>query len=380
MKRLWPMLAMVVLFVGCFPITVSVAPDGRIALVREEGVVVYDLKHNTAAIVAKPDGDSKAAWVQFSRDGSKLFYVMTEGDAPKRLYVSKPDGSEAKKIYTSDQPMAWALWSPDGRFISVGEVANESKGDLPNLIDLSVVDASTGKAKKLSGNVMPIHAWLADSSGIVALVAESKAEIKPAKEGEEGEKKAGNQESKALYGKLVKFAPDGAKTELAAAVFSQDMCIDGSRDGREVLFTASVAVALNDQLRVPAKPEEQRLYRYTVATKELKDISAPSVTLAFYSPDDQHILLGRAGEKKCLVVTDRAGANSKVIATDALEATQGMDPSRMLAQWISNDTVLYWRSHTTIGMGGNSIATMTVKLDGTGRTSIQTRLDSLIEK
>ncbi len=385
MKRLWPVLALVVLFVGCFPITVSVAPDGRIALVREEGVIVYDLKALKATVVAKAEEGNKAAWVQFSRDGSKLCYVLSDGDTPKRLFVSKPDGTDVKKIYTSDNPMAWAVWSPDGKYISVGEVSNESNDDLPNLVDLKIVDASTGKAKKLSGNTMPIHAWLGDSSGVVALVAESKAQPKPAKKPKEGEGEGedqggGGQESKALRGKLVKFTPDGTKTELAAAIFAQDMCIDGSHDGKEVIFTASAAGALGAELAVPAKPDQQKLFLLALAGKDVKEISAPAVQLAFYSPDDKHLLIGRAGEKKTLLVSDRAGAGAKVVATDVLDQTPAMPPTRMLAQWLSNDTVIYWRSHVTIGMGGASIDTMTVKLDGTAKTSLQTKLDSLLEK
>jgi len=222
MKRAILILACVVLLAGCFPITVSVAPDGRIALVREEGVVVYDLAKGEAKLVAKPAGDTKAAWVQFSADGKKLFYVTTRENTPGTVFVTDASGGAAKELYKGDSPMAWALWSPDGKYISVGEVATQSKGDLGNLVAVKAIAVDTGKVTDILDDSVMIHDWTPDSKAIVAVVVKAKA-------GDQ-EKGGGN----VLKGTLTLFTLDGKQTPIAEVIAGKDLSVDvfGRRQGR----------------------------------------------------------------------------------------------------------------------------------------------------
>ena len=93
MRRRLTVAIAVLLLVGCFPITVSVSPDGRMVLVRGEGVVIYDLEKGKASVVAKPPDGMKAAWAAFSPDGKQLLWVMARENGPGDLYVAKGDGS-----------------------------------------------------------------------------------------------------------------------------------------------------------------------------------------------------------------------------------------------------------------------------------------------
>jgi dipeptidyl aminopeptidase/acylaminoacyl peptidase len=353
--------ALVLVIAGCFPITVSVGPDGRIALVREEGVVIYDLKAGEAAVVVKPEADAKAAWVMFSKDGKRLLYVLAEGDQPKDLYVCNADGTGSKKLHSAGQAMAYALWSPDGKYITAADVSGQAKEGLPNLIDLQIINASTGETKKLVEGITQIHDWLPDSSGVVAFVASKKA-------GDQG-----------LQGQVVKVALDGKQTPLLEAIVGNDFCIDASNDGKQILLTASVAAAPGTAIDPPKAPEAA-LYGYAFARKAADRIATGPVASAFFSPDDKHVLVSRSGESKELIVMDPDGKNAKTLASDALTSTEGMmDAARVLPVWLSNDTVLYWRSRVVVGFKGTAINTMTIKIDGAAKTGIQAKLDNLVE-
>lgn len=386
LKRAIFVSCLVVLAAGCFPITASVSPDGSVALVREEGVVVCDLKANTAKVIVKPAEGMKAAWAEFSKDGKQVMYVLAEGDQPKDVYVCKADGSGAKKIYSAGNAMAYARWSPDGKYVTAGEVSQQSKNNLPNLINVKLITVATGEAKALVDDTTQVHAWTSDSTGVVALVLEGMVgkEAKGDKK-ENDDANGGGQETKAPKGKLVRIGLDGTKTTLAEVIVGKNPCVDVSHDGKTVLFTASAATAEMERgytvmPTLPAKPDEAALYSYTFADKKVTRLCEPDVESAFFSPDDKHILMARGGESKDLAVTDASGKNPVTVATDAINATEGMDATRVLPTWLSNDTVIYWRTKVVIGLKGQSIVTMTAKIDGSKKMSIQSKLDSLLEK
>ncbi|HUU44043.1 MAG TPA: hypothetical protein VMX57_09695 [Planctomycetota bacterium] len=362
MKRRGLLLVTLLLVAGCFPITLSVAPDGRIALVRGEGVVIYDLANDKAAVVIKPPEGKEAAWVAFSRDGKKLMCVMMSENSAGDVYVASGDGTGAKKIFTSDQPMAYATWSPDAKYIAVGEVSQEGKGDLGNLVNVRVVDVATGQGRDVARDVTQVHDWTADSSAVVAFQGDAKA-------GENG-----------VRGKLMRFGLDGNTTVLAKAIAGKELSVDVSTDGRTVLLTASVAVRADAaDPAVPEKPEENILYAVPAAGGDPVVISKKKVSSAFFSPDGRHILIST--EDGDLIVTDADGKNAKTLDRKVLNQSVGMmDSARMLPTWASNDRVIYWKSLTVIGMKGKNLATTSVNIDGTERTNLQPKMDWLLQK
>jgi len=356
------LLLVVVLVAGCFPISLSVAPDGRMALVREEGVVIYDLEKNSAEVVIKPPEGKQAAWVAFSRDGKKLMCVMMTENSAGDVYIASGDGKNAKKLFTSEQPMAYATWSPDGKHVAVGEVSQESKKDLGNLVNVKVISVATGKSASVASDVTQIHDWSGDSKAIVAFQAEKKV-------GENG-----------IGGKLVRFEIDGEAKTLAKAIAGKELSVDVSADGKTVLLAASAAAAPDgDDPKAPAKPDQNRLYAVGAAGGKPRRIFRDPIACAFFSPDDAHILISTTG--KTLVVTDAAGKNAVDVDTGILNKSPGMmDSVRMLPTWASNDRVIYWKTHAVIGMKGKNIATTSAKIDGTEKTNLQPKMDWLLVK
>jgi Tol biopolymer transport system component len=366
MRRRLTVAAAVVLLVGCFPITVSVSPDGRMVLVRGEGVVIYDLKKDAAAVVAKPPGEMKAAWAAFSPDGKQLLWVMSRENGPGDLYVAKGDGTEAKKIFTSGSPMVYATWSPDAKHVSVGEVSNQQKEAVgKNLVNVKVVDAATGAANEVAKDTTQFHDWTADGKGIVAFFAEKKAA----------------EEHEAIRGQLILFGLDGTKTVLAEAIAGEDNFVDVSPDGKDVLLTAARAAAPGGEALDAQDPDDQnRLYRVDVAKKLATKISDEKVNAAVFSPDGKHVLFTTAEDQARLVVCGPDGADAKVLASDVLTKVGDMSSARVIPAWLADDTVVYWKNRVVIGTVGTAVTTMSIKIDGTGAKSLQAKLDALLEK
>ena len=144
MKRLWPILAMVVLLVGCFPISVSVAPDGRIALVREEGVVVYDLKANAAAVVASYPNylgvlEDMTAAKALAVANDALFVL---GADPVAAGVLKTAGQWGADIFVGEgQPFGTPL-AFGGPFLGLFACTTEQTRRLPGRIVGETVDSN----------------------------------------------------------------------------------------------------------------------------------------------------------------------------------------------------------------------------------------------
>jgi Tol biopolymer transport system component len=309
--------------------------------------------------------------VRFSADGKKLFYVTVRENTPGTVFVMDLSGSlgasaaggAAKELYKGDSPMAWALWSPDGKYISVGEVATQAKGDLGNLVAVKCIAVDTGKVTDILDDSVMIHDWMPDSKSIVAVVVKAKV----------GES--------ALKGTLTQFTLDGKSTPIAEIVAGKDLSVDVSADGRDVLVTASVAGKPGEALAEPEDAELNALFSCSIEKKEAAKLAAGPVSCAFFSPDDKRIVLARAGDKPSLVVVDRDGKNEQTLATGILNQSEGFaDSARFLPAWAGSDAVIFWKNRVVIGASGKAVTTMKATLDGKPATSLQTQFELLLEK
>lgn len=114
------------------------------------------------------DIDSPAA---ISSDGQQIAFIRNyPKEQETALIIASIDGKDEKKIATRDWLQAFALnglsWSPDNRTIACGAYLT---GEVGKLMDVFLVDTTTGEQKILTGEKwfwVGQPAWLGDGSGI----------------------------------------------------------------------------------------------------------------------------------------------------------------------------------------------------------------------
>lgn len=380
-----------VLLAGCFPLTVSVGPDGRVALPRQEGIFLLDLKEGASTTIYKCEEGKEVSWVQWAPKGKQLLYVVGN-----EVYTTTPDGKQQKLLYTASGTMGYCLWSPDEKWISITELVTKlqlpeeetkeggeqkdsgEKKDVPekpdkdkekkqetglekeSLPQLTIIDARTGEVKQKLENIFFIHRWMPDSKQVAILHLIGK-----------------EAESGAFTGEIALFGVnDGALTSLAK-VKSTESWLDVAPSGKAIYFTADSAGDKEE-----GEAQTSRLFCFFPGDPARKPKSiAASVGSVAVSPDSGHLLISKKGDSGTeLLVCDENGANEKVIASGIAEAAADMGGGKIIPVWLNNEEILYWKYVTVLSPGGKSLKAYTVRRDGTMTANIQNRMEEMVIK
>ncbi len=356
---------------GCFPSTVSVGPDGRIALPREEGIFLIDMKSWKGLKVYEAEKGKEPSWVQWSPKGDRLLYA-----AHNILYVCSSDGQNTRTLYKAPSTMGYCLWAPDGRSVSVTEMQafsiespdkDEKKPDEAGLKGeslprLKILDAETGKEKWALDQISFIHRWLPDSKAIAVFHISKK-----------------DKNSGVFSGEIsLVDAEKGTPTPLAFAQ-SLESWLDASPDGKDIYFTSQSAALKKETLKDAEKEGKNKLYRLSIEKKSIDEIGVASTVTV--SPDGRKIQFLRKQEEGTeLVVTDRQGENEKVVARSISLSSSEMGGGKILPAWLNNDEIIYWRYITVLAPDGKALYANIVKADGTKTTRAQNFIEDAIMK
>lgn len=364
---------------GCFPSTVSVAPDGTIAIARGEGIFLIDLKEGNAKQIYESENGKPPSWVQWSQKGKNLLYIVGNN-----IYVTSPDGvSKTNNIYQASNNMGYCQWSPDEKWISISELEHsvfeeskeEDKGNnkskeetglekesLPKLI---IIDSSNGKIKNELKNISFIHKWVQDSKSVIAFHITKK-----------------DKETGSFSGEISQFKIDDGSITPLVYVKSVEPWLDASLSGNNIFFTAQVAEvnkAKRDEEKT-TKETTHKLYRFTLNKKDsLKLITSPA-SLVFVSPNSKNIMISRQAQDGAeLVLMDQDGNGERMLTQEIATASTEMGGGKILPVWLNDQEIMYWRYFTILSPDGKALTTCTIKLDGLNTLKSQ-RVQNLIEK
>lgn len=358
---------------GCFPSTVSVAPDGRIALPRGDGIYLVDLASGRSSRLYEAVSGHEPSWVQWSPKGNELLYVVKN-----EIFVTSPDGANVRSVTKSESTMGFCLWSPDMSMISFTELSpfsikteeapdKAAEKDDTNLKDqqlprLTVLDAKTGKVKWQVPNIFFIHRWMPDSKYIVVFHILRK-----------------DKETGTYGGEIARLSLSDGKLYPIAFTTGNESWLDVSSNGESIYFTALTASISREALKKAEKDSQSRLFRLSLKGEKttLNDIG--TATVFFASPDSKKLMLARQGDTGTdLVVCDANGGNEKIITNDAAIATADMSGGKILPLWLNNDEIMYWRHITVLAPGGKSLTAYVGKADGSKTTKIQNTIDQAV--
>jgi dipeptidyl aminopeptidase/acylaminoacyl peptidase len=351
---------------GCFPIELSVSPDGAVVIPRQEGFCVYDSAKGTAKVLYAPK-DAKAAFAQFSPDGKQVLAISAGGDSSGFVAAIVPaSGGQPRQVYTGSN-LAYAQWSPDGKAIAFTRIADEKVAPLEdNLPELILANPADGTSKKVLSNTSMIQRWFGDSKGLLAIQV------------------TGKEQSNGRYiGKLVRVeAPGGEVKPLASLVSDKSMFFHLAPDGAKALFTAIKAGKADEKLDANAEGESQ-LFELTVATGAVRPVKAKAI-YGIYSPKGTKVLVGSAGEGDAglkLEVFDAGLTKGATVATDAAKtAGDGPSSADIYPGWLDDNHALYLRLHAVYGTEGKNIELISVDPKGEGRKNHQPAIETGLQK
>ena len=350
---------------GCFPVELSVSPDGAIVIPRQEGFYVYDPAKGAVKSLYSPKGE-KPVFAQYSPDGKQVLVVSTgksEGMGQGFVAAVMPaGGGEPKQVFAGGN-LTYAQWSRDGKSITFTRLADDKVVPLEEgLPELILVNPADGTSKKVLSNTGVIHRWFNDSKSVLAVQVTAK-----------------NQTNGRYVGKIVQVeAPGGTVKPLAAMVSETNkMFLHLSPDGAKALFTA-VGAGKPDQALDANAAGDSQLQELTIATGAIRAVK-PKAIYAMYSPKGTKVLVGSAGGDAGLTLEVFGAdlAKGQTIATDAA-ATSGGGPDSVdiYPVWLDDNTVLYLRLHAVYGKDCKNFELVSVDAQGGKPKNHQTVIES----
>jgi dipeptidyl aminopeptidase/acylaminoacyl peptidase len=351
---------------GCFPIELSVSPDGAVVVPRAEGFCLYDSAKGTSKVLYAPK-DAKPVFAQFSPDGKQVLAISAGGDGGGFVAAIVPAaGGEPKKVYEASN-LAYAQWSPDGKTIAFTRIADEKVAPVDDsLPELVLVNPADGTSKKVFSNTSVIQRWFGDSKSLLAIQV------------------TGKEQSNGRYlGKLVRVSvPGGEVKPLAALVSDKSMFFSLAPDGTKALFTAIKAGKVDEKLD-PNSEGESQLFELTVASGAVRAVKPKSI-YGIYSPKGTKVLVGSAGEGDTglkLEVFDAGMTKGTVVANDAAKsAGDGPSSADIYPGWLDDNNALYIRLHAVYGTEGKNLELISVDPQGKGVKNHQPVIESGLQK
>ncbi len=367
LQRMWmlPVLMVAAVLSGCLPVELSVSPDGDVLIPRAEGFVVYRPADGSVNVLHEAER-GKAAFAMYSPDGKSALLIEQVGEGGMgqsfRGVLRDPDGRTRQLFSRSN--VAYAQWSPDGRYISITRVADQQVAPIEqNMPELIVIDVADGSSKRMASNVGAIHRWMPDGERVVVFQMEDKIG-----------------ESNYYSGHLttVDVANDD-KSAVVAMAAEHGVHFDVSPD-REAAMVAAMKVDAADAEMPDEMEGQSKLYSVDMVSGRSREV-APAVAFAVYSPDGARVLIGSADEEDGVIKVSVAGADGKdpeVIAEDAGKqaGAGGPQASNVYPTWLDDETVLYLSRRAVFGTAGTNLMLTSVKADGTGRTLHQGTIDA----
>jgi len=360
---------------GCFPSTVSVAPDGRIALPRGDGIYLMDLASGRSSRLYEAEPGKEPSWVQWSPKGDEIMYAVKN-----EVFLVSPDGTNLRSFHKTQSTMGLCLWSPDKSCISVAELGmmsteteeSQEKDSREEKVDpslkgeqlpcLTVLDVKTGKVRWQVQNTFFIHRWMPDSKSIIVYHILKK-----------------DKESGIYTGEIASLQLSDGKLRPMVSTMGFDSWLDVSPSAESVYFTAHTASLSKEALKVPDKNASGRLFRLVMkgGKTELRDIGTAAIF--FTSPDSKRLLIARqTDEGTRLVVCDENGDKEKLITQNPAINTAEMSSGKILPLWLNNDEIMFWRYVTVLAPDGKSLTAFIAKADGSKVTNVQWSIEQAI--
>lgn len=308
---------LIILFSGCFPLELSVTPNGAIVIPRNEGVLVYNPAAKTGQLIPSAKGEVPAFAVA-SPDGTKVAWASTlleENGKPgtqSRLLITDIKSGATEEVMIAKYA-AFIQWAPNGLSISYSFISGENfEGVEESLPEIRVITIEEKSEKVVSRNTSAIHRWTPDGKGIVFLKTETK-------------------DTMGRSGSLVLYDVKSGRARKIAPMRDAEW-FDLSPDGQEAVLSAK-------------KDDEKSLFVVKVENGATQKI-AYDAAFARYSPDGSHVVIHKE-DALWIAGRDFALPEQSLVRAEPIE---GMEGGKYHPVWYSKDEVLFLGKRATFGL------------------------------
>ncbi|MBI4616343.1 MAG: hypothetical protein HY720_22215 [Planctomycetes bacterium] len=363
----------VLFFFACEPITVSVAPDGRIAFTREEGVFAVDLAGQKLTTIHGTMGPEPelATVVRWSPDGSRVAYVLLKGKGFGEVYelwAGDPATQERTKLLESQTPILYLGWSPDGKSVTAARGMQDDKAKGAEIL---VVEAAGGEAKTLAREVSAVHHWTAEGKVVLFQVAR-----------EHGEN------TRFYVGSIATVDPgSGTVTGHVNAASGQNAWLCLSPDGKRAAFLAVAAAASEEGLDLPAPDQgidadKTYAFTYDFESGKLEKFRDDFVHYVLYSPDGAKAMFVTTQEDRKVLQVRNLAARADTVLDPAVvtSASRQLVSVPMYPVWLDDDRIFYWKERVIYGRSATSLSAHVVQLSTGERKNVQHVIDRLVDE
>ncbi|MCK4797254.1 MAG: hypothetical protein KAT05_07715, partial [Spirochaetes bacterium] len=160
---LFTIILLLIIVIGCEPISVSVNSKGEVAFARSEGVFFINLKSGALSLLdwnyAQP---TVPVIVRWSPDEEHLAFTVKENkDSQNTTVYTINKKGQKKKIYSTSKVITQLEGSTKGSYISLAQAGEDS--DM-NVADLVLILVKDGMSKIVVQNAGDVHKWLDDNT------------------------------------------------------------------------------------------------------------------------------------------------------------------------------------------------------------------------
>lgn len=364
---LFTIILLLIIVIGCEPISVSVNSKGEVAFARSEGVFFINLKSGALSLLdwnyAQP---TVPVIVRWSPDEEHLAFTVKENkDSQNTTVYTINKKGQKKKIYSTSKVITQLEGSTKGSYISLAQAGEDS--DM-NVADLVLILVKDGMSKIVVQNAGDVHKWLDDNTIAFIKIIKKNPDNSDIFMAELSLYKVDTQEkivlTKALVGRtggmdcfpamnIIAFT--AIKTDKEAENFEKNMTTDGYA------------------------------YVFNIKSNKLMKISENVINFVEFSPDGTKILAKVKeegyGGKINLAYIDMINKSEKILIKNVTDTVNANSTNvQAYPTWFDENNVLYWRSSNTYGSSGQALQLMSVDISSLKKQNYQVMIDSEVFK
>ncbi len=325
----------IMLIIGCEPISVSVNSEGEVAFTRGEGVFYLNLKTQKLNILDWNYGkETIPAIVRWAPKSDKVALTIKDNKDSQAtaVYIIDKKGNN-KKIYSGTKVITQLEWSIDGNYISFAQAGQDTE---LNVADIGLISVKDGMSKIILQNCGDVHRWL-NNNEIVFIKINKK-----------------NQNTDIFLGELSLYKIESQNIEvLSNIIVSSTGGLDCSPVTGQIAFTAITvmddAKDFKENMSV-----ETFLFAFNIKSKKIEKISDDVINFVKYSPDESKILV--KVKDKNLYTSMNFGyfdSKNKSFKLLANNVTDKVNANSMEVQvypcWYDNNVVLFLKLNNNYG-------------------------------
>lgn len=349
---------LLILLVGCEPISVSINSKGEIAFTRSEGVFFLDLKAKKLTTLYWNYGkDDVPIIVRWSPDEKMLAYTIKDSSSQTRIFLVDRKGKNREEVMSTGKILTQLEWGPDGKYLSYAQQGEDTG---LSVADLGIIELKTKRGAIFAKSAGDLHRWI-DNNRLVFM----KVNVK-------------NENNTNMYkGELSLYDVNSNKSESLLPVIIDKSGGFDSND-KMVIFTA---YAVEDR-EFGDDLSKSYPYVYHFGSEGADQLAQVPAYFLQISPDGKSVaaIVEENYEKRLAIIDNKSAKMTIILPKIADKVSANSAEVTVYPAWFGNEGVVYFKMNNVYGSNGQSLQLRLVDVKSKERDNLQPLIDGLIDK